>query len=55
MSRDIQVENVSMVFHGRGESVIALEKVALHVPTGQFAAIIAVVGILQILIGFGRL
>ncbi|HEY6834119.1 MAG TPA: ABC transporter ATP-binding protein [Pseudolabrys sp.] len=40
MSRDIQVEDVSMVFHGRGESVIALEKVSLHVATGQFAAII---------------
>ena len=29
-----------MVFHGRGESVIALEKVSMHVPTGQFASII---------------
>ena len=40
MSRDIHVNDVSMVFHGRGESVIALEKVSLHVPTGQFASII---------------
>jgi NitT/TauT family transport system ATP-binding protein len=40
MSRDIKVEDVTMVFHGRGESVIALEKVSLHVPMGKFAAII---------------
>jgi NitT/TauT family transport system ATP-binding protein len=40
MSRDIRVEQVSMVFHGRGEPVIALEKVDLHVPAGCFAAII---------------
>jgi NitT/TauT family transport system ATP-binding protein len=40
MSRDIRVEQVSMVFHGRDEPVIALEKVDLQVPTGCFAAII---------------
>ena len=40
VSRDIQVHDVTMVFHGRGESVIALEKANMHVPTGQFASII---------------
>jgi NitT/TauT family transport system ATP-binding protein len=40
MSRDIRVDQVSMVFHGRGEPVIALDRVDLHVPTGRFAAII---------------
>ena len=40
VSRDIQVHDVTMVFHGRGESVIALEKTNMHVPTGQFASII---------------
>ena len=40
MSRDINVQQISMVFHGRGEPVIALEKVDLRVPPGQFAAII---------------
>ncbi|MDB5517105.1 MAG: Taurine-transporting ATPase [Tardiphaga sp.] len=40
MSRDIQVEKVSMVFYGRGEPVIALEKVDMQVPAGQFASII---------------
>jgi len=39
-SRDIQVNDVSMVFHGRGDSVIALEKVNLNVASGQFASII---------------
>ena len=29
-----------MVFYGRGEPVIALDKVDMHVPAGQFAAII---------------
>jgi len=29
-----------MVFQGRGDSVIALERVNMHVPTGQFASII---------------
>jgi NitT/TauT family transport system ATP-binding protein len=29
-----------MVFYGRGEPVIALEKVDMHVPAGQFASII---------------
>jgi NitT/TauT family transport system ATP-binding protein len=38
--RDIQVQDVTMVFHGRGDSVIALERVNMHVPTGQFASII---------------
>jgi NitT/TauT family transport system ATP-binding protein len=40
MSRDIQIEQVSMVFYGRGEPVIALEKVDMRVPAGQFASII---------------
>lgn len=40
VGRDIQVNDVSMVFHGRGDSVIALEKVNMHVPTGHFASII---------------
>ena len=40
MSRDIKVDQVSMVFHGRGDPVIALEKVDLNVPAGQFASII---------------
>jgi NitT/TauT family transport system ATP-binding protein len=40
MSRDIQVHQVSMVFYGRGEPVIALEKIDLQVPAGQFASII---------------
>jgi NitT/TauT family transport system ATP-binding protein len=40
LSRDIQVQDVTMVFHGRGDSVIALERVDMHVPTGQFASII---------------
>ncbi len=29
-----------MVYHGSGDSVIALERVNMHVPTGQFASII---------------
>jgi NitT/TauT family transport system ATP-binding protein len=40
MSRDIKVDQVSMVFYGRGEPVIALDKVDLHVPAGQFGSII---------------
>jgi NitT/TauT family transport system ATP-binding protein len=40
MSRDIRVDQVSMVFHGRGEPVVALDRVDLQVPTGRFAAII---------------
>jgi NitT/TauT family transport system ATP-binding protein len=40
MSREIQVEQVSMVFYGAGEPVIALEKVDMRVPAGQFASII---------------
>ena len=40
VSRDIQVRDVTMVYHGRGDSVIALERVNMHVPTGQFASII---------------
>src|SRR5262245_66668335 len=40
MSRDIRIDQVSMVFHGRGEPVIALEKVDMHVAAGQFASII---------------
>jgi NitT/TauT family transport system ATP-binding protein len=40
VSRDIRVEDVTMVYDGRGDSVIALERVNMHVPTGQFASII---------------
>jgi NitT/TauT family transport system ATP-binding protein len=40
VSRDIWVQQVSMVFDGRGEPVIALEKIDLQVPAGQFASII---------------
>jgi NitT/TauT family transport system ATP-binding protein len=40
MSRDINIQQISMVFHGRGEPVVALEKVDLKVQAGQFAAII---------------
>jgi NitT/TauT family transport system ATP-binding protein len=40
MSRDIQVEKVSMVFYGAGEPVIALENVDMSVPAGQFVSII---------------
>jgi len=40
VSRDIQVHDVTMVFHGKAESVIALEKVSMHVAAGQFASII---------------
>jgi NitT/TauT family transport system ATP-binding protein len=40
MSRDIDIQQISMVFHGRGEPVIALEKVDLKVRAGQFSAII---------------
>jgi NitT/TauT family transport system ATP-binding protein len=38
--RDIVVDNVSMVFYGRGEPVIALDKINMQVPEGQFASII---------------
>src|SRR5438132_11995787 len=40
MSKDISVEQVSMVFQGSGERVIALEKVDMRVPAGRFGAII---------------
>src|SRR5687767_5026044 len=40
MSKDISVEGVSMVFHGRGEPVTALEKVDMRVPAGRFGALI---------------
>jgi NitT/TauT family transport system ATP-binding protein len=40
VSRDIRVQDVTMVFHGQSDSVIALERVNMHVPTGQFASII---------------
>jgi len=40
VSRDIRVQDVTMVYHGSGDSVIALERVNMHVPTGQFASII---------------
>jgi NitT/TauT family transport system ATP-binding protein len=40
MSRDILVDRVSMVFHGRGEPVIALDRVDMRVSAGEFASII---------------
>ncbi|MGA7430353.1 MAG: ABC transporter ATP-binding protein [Xanthobacteraceae bacterium] len=40
VSRDVRVQDVTMVYHGSGDSVIALERVNMHVPTGQFASII---------------
>ncbi|MFD2183722.1 ABC transporter ATP-binding protein [Rhodoplanes azumiensis] len=40
MSRDIKVDQVTMVFEGRGQPVVALDKVDLHVPAGSFGAII---------------
>src|ERR1700738_2578710 len=40
MSKDINVDRASMVFHGRGEPVIALDKVDLHIGAGQFGSII---------------
>jgi NitT/TauT family transport system ATP-binding protein len=40
MSRDVSVDQVSMVFRGRGEPLIALEKVDLYVPAGRFGSII---------------
>jgi NitT/TauT family transport system ATP-binding protein len=40
MSRDVRVDQVSMVFHGRGEPLIALEKIDLYVPAGRFGSII---------------
>ncbi len=39
-SRDLVVDQVSMVFHGRGEPVVALEKASLALPAGGFGAII---------------
>lgn len=38
--RDIKIEQLSMVFYGRGEPVIALDKIDMNVAAGQFAAII---------------
>jgi len=38
--RDIRVDQVSMVFYRRGEPVIALDKIDMQVPAGQFASII---------------
>src|SRR3981081_1075472 len=40
MSKNIIVNQVTMVFNGRGESTIALEKVDLSLPAGGFGAII---------------
>ncbi len=40
VSRDIKVDQISMVFYGRGEPVIALDKIDMTVPAGQFASII---------------
>jgi NitT/TauT family transport system ATP-binding protein len=38
--RDIRIEKLSMVFYGRGEPVIALDKIDMHVRAGEFASII---------------
>ncbi|HEX9461290.1 MAG TPA: ABC transporter ATP-binding protein [Alphaproteobacteria bacterium] len=40
MSKAISLHQISMVFQGRGEPVIALEKVDLDLPAGRFGAII---------------
>ena len=40
MSRDVVVAQVSMVFHGRGEPVIALERVSLGIQAGRFVSLI---------------
>ena len=40
VSRDIKVDQISMVFYGRGEPVIALDKIDMNIPAGQFASII---------------
>jgi NitT/TauT family transport system ATP-binding protein len=40
VSRDIKADKISMVFYGRGEPVMALDKVDMDVPGGQFASII---------------
>lgn len=40
MSKDIVVNQVTMVFKGRGTSTIALEKIDLSMPAGGFGAII---------------
>ena len=40
MARDISVDGISMVFHGRGEPVTALQAIDLRVGAGRFASII---------------
>ncbi len=40
MSRDIEIAQVGIQFHQRGETVIALEDVSLSIPKGSFTAII---------------
>jgi NitT/TauT family transport system ATP-binding protein len=40
MSGDVALHQVTMLFHGRGEPVIALEKIDLTVKAGQFISII---------------
>ena len=40
VSRDIKADKISMVFYGRGEPVMALDKIDMDVPGGQFASII---------------
>jgi NitT/TauT family transport system ATP-binding protein len=40
MSKAIFLDQVTMVFEGRGEPVIALEKIDLNLPAGRFGAII---------------
>jgi phosphate transport system ATP-binding protein len=40
MSKAISLNQISMVFQGRGEPVIAVEKLDLQLPAGRFGAII---------------
>jgi NitT/TauT family transport system ATP-binding protein len=40
MSKEIAIRQVSMVFHGRGEPTIALDKVDMHLAAGRFGSII---------------
>jgi NitT/TauT family transport system ATP-binding protein len=40
MSRDIALHAVSMLFHGRGDDVLALDKVDLEIPAGRFVSLI---------------
>jgi len=40
MSRDVVLRAVSMLFHGRGDDVLALDKVDLDIPAGRFVSLI---------------